>query len=94
MDISARQFKAECLKLIDEVEKTRQPIVITRRGRLVAQLAPIPADTDSLFGYMKGAMRISGDVMAPLDVAWSALTGDEDRLYRGARRLRKHARKK
>lgn len=38
MDIPATQFKAECLKLIDQVEKTRQPIIITRHGRPVAQL--------------------------------------------------------
>ena len=57
MDIPAAQFKAECLKLMDHVEKTRQPITITKHGRPVAQLVPVPADTDSLFGYMKGAMR-------------------------------------
>lgn len=42
MDVPAAQFKAECLKLMDEVEKTRQPIVITKHGRPVAQLAPVP----------------------------------------------------
>jgi prevent-host-death family protein len=94
MDISAAQFKAECLKLMDEVEKTRRPIIITKHGRPVAQLAPIPADTDSLFGYMKGTMRINDDVMAPLDTEWSALTGDENHLYRGVRRPTKPARKK
>lgn len=94
MDISAARFKAECLKLMDEVEKTRQPITITKHGRPVAQLAPIPADTDSLFGYMKGTMRIDADVMAPINLEWSALTGDEDHLYRGVRRPPKPARKK
>lgn len=94
MDISAAQFKAECLKLMDEVEKTRQPIIITKHGRPVAQLAPIPADTDSLFGYMKGTLRINDDVMAPLDIKWSALTGDEDHLYSSVRRSAKPARKK
>jgi prevent-host-death family protein len=94
MDIPAAQFKAECLKLMDQVEKTRQPIIITKHGRPVAQLAPVPADTDSLFGYMKGTMKIEGDVTAPLDVEWSALTGDEDHLYQGMRRRAKPARKK
>lgn len=94
MDISAAQFKAECLRLMDQVEKTRQPITITKHGRPVAQLAPVPADTDSLFGYMKGTLRVNGDVMAPLDVAWSALSGDEDHLYTGVRHPAKRARKK
>jgi prevent-host-death family protein len=94
MDVSAAQFKAECLRLMDVVEKTRQPIVITKHGRPVAQLVPIPADTGSLFGYMSGTVTINGDVMAPLDVEWSALAGDEDHLYHGARRSAKPARKK
>jgi prevent-host-death family protein len=92
MDISAAQFKAECLKLMDLVEKTREPIVITKHGRPVAQLAPVPADDDSLFGYMKDTMRIEGDVMAPVDVEWSAQSGDEDHLY--TRRPNKPSRKK
>jgi prevent-host-death family protein len=94
MDISAAQFKAECLRLMDEVEKTRQPIIITKHGRPVAQLAPVPADTETLFGYMKGSMRTNGDVLAPLDVEWSALSGDGDHLYKGMRRPAKSARKK
>lgn len=94
MDISAAQFKAECLKLMDEVEKTRQPIIITKHGRPVAQLAPVPAERASLFGYMKGTVRIEGDVIAPLDVVWSAMSGDEDQLYTGSRRAAKPARKK
>ncbi len=94
MDISAAQFKAECLKLMDQVEKTRQPITITKHGRPVAQLTPVPADTDSLFGYMKSTLRVTGNVMAPLDVEWSALSGDEDHLYHGIRRPAKPTRKK
>lgn len=89
MDISAAQFKAECLKLMDQVEKTRKPIIITKHGRPVAQLAPVPADEGSLFGYMKGTTRVGGDVMAPLDLEWSALSGDEDHIYEATRRSAK-----
>ena len=82
MEIPAAQFKAECLRLMDEVEKTRRPITITKHGRPVAQLAPVPTDAGSLFGYMKATMRIQRDVMAPLDVEWSTLSADGDRLKR------------
>jgi prevent-host-death family protein len=92
VDISAAQFKAECLKLMDLVEKTREPIVITKHGRPVAQLAPISTDTHSLFGYMKDTMKIEGDVMASVEEKWSALLGDEDHLY--TRRSKKPSRKK
>ena len=92
MDISAAQFKAECLKLMDLVEKTREPIVITKHGRPVAQLAPVSAASDSLFGYMKDTMKVEGDLLAPVEAEWSALSGDEDHLY--TRRSHKPARKK
>jgi prevent-host-death family protein len=91
MDISAAQFKAECLKLMDRVEKTRAPITITKHGKPVAQLAPIPTDDDSLFGYMRGTLKVDGDVMAPLDEEWSAISGGEDHLYKSPQ---KPARKK
>jgi prevent-host-death family protein len=92
MDISAAIFKAECLKLMDQVEKTRQPVIITKHGRPVAQLAPVPANPRSLFGYMRNTVKIEGDIVAPLDVEWSAVSGDEDQLY--ARPLKKRSRRK
>ena len=92
MDISAAQFKAECLRLMDLVEKTRESIVITKHGRPVAQLAPVPADDDSLFGYMKDTIKVEGDVLMPTGETWSAVSGDEDHLYR--RTPRKSTRKK
>ena len=92
MDISAAQFKAECLKLMDLVEKTREPVVITKHGRPVAQLAPISSDTDSLFGYMKNTINTDANIMAPIGEEWSALSGDEDHLY--SNRPSKPARKK
>jgi prevent-host-death family protein len=92
VDISAAQFKAECLKLMDQVEKTREPIVITKHGRPVAQLSPVSSESGSLFGYMKGSIKIEGDMSTPSDVQWSALSGDEDHLYEQS--LRKRPRKK
>lgn len=82
MEIPAARFKAECLKLMDQVEKTREPIVITKHGRPVAQLAPVSSGPESLFGYMKDTMKIVGDITAPIEVAWSAESGDEDQLYK------------
>jgi prevent-host-death family protein len=92
MNIPAASFKAECLKLMDQVEKTREPIIITKHGRPVAQLTPVPANPRSLFGYMKDTVKIEGDIVASQDVEWSALSGDEDRLY--ARGSAKPSRKK
>ena len=42
--VPATEFKANCLRLMDEVAKQRRPIVITKRGKPVAKLVPIPAE--------------------------------------------------
>lgn len=89
-EISAAAFKAECLKLMDEVERTRESIIITKHGRPVAQLSPVPTSPGSLFGYMKDTVKIEHDITAPLDVEWSASSGDEDRLYAPAPAKRPH----
>lgn len=81
MEITATEFKAKCLRLMDQVAKTREPIVITKRGKPVATLAPIEGETKSLFGYMKGTLAILGDIVLPVAEKWSAMEGDEDALY-------------
>ncbi len=84
MNINAAEFKARCLKLIDEVAATHEPLVITKRGKPVARVVPIVNEVPaSMFGYMKGTVTILGDIVAPLDEVWSAESGDEDRLYAG-----------
>jgi len=40
MDISVTEFKHRCLEIIRRVEKTGQPVAITRRGKVVARLNP------------------------------------------------------
>jgi prevent-host-death family protein len=50
--IAAGKFKDVCLKTLDEVAKTKSPIVITKRGEPVAKLVPYvkPAEKKSLVG--------------------------------------------
>jgi prevent-host-death family protein len=45
-EITATQFKARCLRLLDEVAESGEPLVITKYGRPVARLEPVgePAD--------------------------------------------------
>ena len=50
--IAAGKFKDVCLKTLDDVARTKMPIVITKRGRPVAKLVPYvkPAIQSSLAG--------------------------------------------
>ena len=83
MEIPAGEFKAKCLKLMEQVARTREAIVITKRGRPVAKLVPPDdiAKSEPLFGYMAGAGAIVGNVVGPSQEEWSALNGEEDHLY-------------
>jgi len=64
--INAASFKATCLALLDKVEKTGQPIVVTKRGKPVAQLVPVsPQGKRQLMGCMEGTARIVGDIESP-----------------------------
>jgi prevent-host-death family protein len=70
--MSAAEFKARCLELMDAVARTGRSVAVTKRGRAVAVLAPMRAPRGSAFGYMKGRIKILGNIEAPIDVAWAA----------------------
>lgn len=84
MNINAAEFKAKCLKLIDTVATTHEPLVITKRGKPLVKLVPVEAEsTASQYGCMKGTVTFIGDILSPIDETWSAESGDEDDLYQG-----------
>lgn len=70
--ISAAEFKAKCLDLMDRVASSGRSIVVTKRGKPIARLAPMEARPDTLFGYWKGQIEIRSDIVAPLGVRWRA----------------------
>jgi prevent-host-death family protein len=70
--IGAGEFKAKCLKLLDEVAETRETLVITKHGRPVAQVVPMPAE-GKIVGSMKGSVLWMGDIISPIDVEWDAM---------------------
>ena len=73
--IKASEFKARCLKLMDEVADNGAEIVITKNGRPVSRLIPYRKKPDTLFGIDRGKLEIHGDLDEPLDVAWEAEAG-------------------
>jgi prevent-host-death family protein len=87
----AGEFKARCLRVMEEVKKYRTPVVITKKGRPVAKLVPPDAPVTEVFGCMAGTARIVGDVEAPVLSAdtWRAVGRRS-----AARRTRPRARRK
>ena len=65
-EVSISEFKAKCLALLAQVQKTRKPLRITRFGKPVAEVVPptqeIAADW---IGSMKDRFQILGDIVSP-----------------------------
>ncbi len=74
--IKASEFKAKCLKLMDEVAETGDELIVSKNGRPVARLVPYRRKPKSLFGIDKGKIEILGDIVEPLDIEWEA--GDRE----------------
>ena len=70
-EIAAAQFKALCLRLMDEVKTSRQPLLIRKKGRPVAMLVPADEPPGGVFGCLAGTLEITGDVLAPAAPAGS-----------------------
>ena len=73
--IAAGKFKAHCLTLMEEVRRTREPILITKRGRPVAKLVPVETSSDDFIGRLEGIVRVTGDIQSPIEPAesWEVL---------------------
>ena len=74
--VKASEFKAKCLKLMDEVAESGEEIVITKNGRPVSRLTPYREPFKSWFGRDRDIIQILGDIGEPIDVEWDAETGN------------------
>ncbi len=72
--VKASEFKAKCLALMDQVARTGSSIVITKKGKPIAELVPHRERKGrSPFGIWKDKVKIKGDIISPIDVEWDAL---------------------
>ena len=67
-EISISTFKAKCLGLLEEVDKTRMPLRVTRRGKPIADVFPasIEANERSWIGSMSATVKVLGDIVSPV----------------------------
>ena len=73
--IKASEFKAKCLKLMDEVAVYGEEIVITKNGRPTAKLVAYRQKPKTWFGADRGKLEITGDIISPTGVEWEAEQG-------------------
>jgi prevent-host-death family protein len=75
--ISASKFKATCLALMDEAQRTGESIVVTKRGKPVGKFVPMEGEGSPWadLGRLRGTGRVIGDIVEPVidPEAWEAL---------------------
>lgn len=65
--IGVAKAKAHFLSLVDEVATKRQTVTLTRKGKNLAQIVPMPEteQEDPLAMYKIGGVVILGDILEP-----------------------------
>jgi prevent-host-death family protein len=76
-EVAISEFKAKCLALLDQVNKTKRPIRVTRFGNPIAEVIP-PSSIQgraAWIGSMKDSIDIVGDIISPAneESEWEAL---------------------
>lgn len=64
MEIACSEFKAKCLELLDRVNRTGEPIVVTKRGKPVAKVMGFSPAKPWL--SLRGKGRFHGDAISPV----------------------------
>jgi prevent-host-death family protein len=66
--MAAGQFKAECLAVLDRVAETGETVIVTKRGRPVAEVVPVKARTSR---PLRGSAKTHGDIISPILGRWN-----------------------
>lgn len=75
-EIAVSEFKAKCLALLQQVQRSKQPLRVTRFGKPIADVVPPTQSTPADWvGSMKTTLEIVGDIVSPADDEndWEAL---------------------
>jgi prevent-host-death family protein len=62
----ASAFKARCLKVMNEIQATGEPVIVTKRGKPVVKVIPAEPEKSDIFGFMAGKCKIVGDIESPV----------------------------
>lgn len=67
-EVAISEFKAKCLSLLEEVDKTKIPLRVTKRGKAIADVVPPAVETveRDWLGSMSQRFEIIGDIVSPV----------------------------
>lgn len=72
LSIPAGEFKAKCLKLMDDAQNQHMSFIITKHGKPIARLIPFQEQPINAFGCMQNTVTIVGDIINPIDAHWES----------------------
>lgn len=67
--VAAAEFKAKCLALLDDVAERGTILIVTKRGRAIARVVPLP---DAARKGLRGSVLAEDDIVAPIGEDWDA----------------------
>ena len=72
MEITAANFRSNCFKILDEVNKKHIDVFITKRGKPIAKLVRYETDdrSDPLLGTLPNVGTTVGDLTEPFENEW------------------------
>ena len=67
-EVAISEFKAKCLAMLEEVQKAKKPIRVTRFGKPIAEIVPASPTKNKAdwFGLMSDSLEITGDIVSPV----------------------------
>jgi prevent-host-death family protein len=64
--MQASAFKAKCLTVMNDVQATGEPVIVTKRGKPVVKVIPAEPEKGNILGFMAGEFEIVGDIESPV----------------------------
>ncbi len=61
------EFKAHCLQVFDRVARTKEPVVVTKRGKPLVEVVPFRHNDESpVPGKLSATLVFEKDIVSPL----------------------------
>jgi prevent-host-death family protein len=70
--LSVSQFKSTCLSVLEQVNKQKKRVLITKRGKPIAEIVPVLSPSSEI--PLKDTVTFIGDIISPMGAEeWEAL---------------------
>jgi len=86
--IAVTAFKSQCLSLLEDVARTGEPLIVTKRGKPLARITASGVEGDYPQKSLAGTVTVLGDIVGPIvpAMAWDAVRGELPSSKRRGRR--------